>query len=496
MRGEARGVADREPRATDCPFEGPGEVAMARETEASSLGVAHAHLLDYRKLRVGSLRIGCPFERGHTSETSDTAEDPDRSRPYPIRTRRGHHEWMGGVSFDDSMPAAPSRAGRWLIGVAIVLLALNLRVVVASLGVVLGPVRTELGMSAAFAGVLTTLPVLCFAMFGIGSHGVVRRLGLHRSAALVLTMVACGLALRAVAGSSVLFMGCTAISLAGAAIGNVILPPLVKVHFPDRLALISSLYGAAIMVGASLGSLATVPLSDAFGDWRAGLGSWAVLAGASLLPWLMSLRHDVRADPVGTRRIDVGRVLRSRLAWAMALCFGTQSAGAYAQFGWFPEILVDAGHSDAYAGLMLALLSAIGIPLTLGLPWLMHLAGDRPVLPWAFAALTAAGWLGVLFFPTAATWLWAVLLGAGGGAFTWTLTMIGRRSRTPAGTTTLSVATQGLGYLIAGIGPLGTGVLHDATGSWTVPILALTLLAGCIGIFGSIVARPRMFEDT
>lgn len=393
-------------------------------------------------------------------------------------------------------PPSPTTGGRLLVGTAIVLLALNLRAAVGSLGVVLGPVRDDLAMSTAVAGIVTTVPVVCFAVFGVGAHGVVKGLGLHRTAALVLAMITAGLVLRAMVDSTALFMVFTTMALAGAAMGNIILPPLVKVHFPDRIGLMSALYGAALMGGATLGSVSTVPLSDALGGWRQGLGLWAALSFAALLPWLAFLRHDVRADPTGSERLAMRDMVRSPLAWAMVALFGAQSAGAYAQFGWFPEILTDAGLSDARAGAMLGLLSGIGIPLTLGLPWLMRIVGERPLLPVAFAALTAGGWLGVLLAPTTLTWLWAVLLGMGGGAFTWTLTMIGKRARTAAGTTTLSVFTQGPGYLIGGIGPLGAGVLHDATGSWTAPIVALMALATVIAVAGWFVARPVMLEDT
>ncbi len=133
--------------------------------------------------------------------------------------------------------SAPTTRGRLLVGAAIVLLALNLRVAVGSLGVVLGPVRDDLGISTAVGGILTTVPVICFAVFGVGAHGVVTRLGLHRTAALVLAMITVGLVARAVVDTTALFLVCTVIALAGAAMGNIILPPLVKVHFPDRLAL-------------------------------------------------------------------------------------------------------------------------------------------------------------------------------------------------------------------------------------------------------------------
>jgi CP family cyanate transporter-like MFS transporter len=373
---------------------------------------------------------------------------------------------------------APTLGGRWLVGTAIVLLAFNLRLAVASIGVVLDSVRHD------------------FAVFGVGSAGTVRRLGLHRTAVLVLAMMAAGLVARSVVDDRIVFLACSMIALAGAAVGNVILPPLVKAHFPDRVPLVSSLYGAALMAGASLASVVTVPLSDALGGWREGIAAWAAVAGLAIVPWLLMLRRDVHASPVAQERLPLSRVLRSRLAWAMLLIFGSQSAVAYAQFGWFAQILTDAGVSDTYAGTLLGVISGIGIPLTLALPWLIGRVGDRPYLPWAFGAVTAAGWLGMLVSPAGAPWLWATLLGLGGGTFTWTLTMIARRTRTTAGTAALSVTTQGLGYLIAGLGPFGVGALHDATGSWTVPLIALIALAVPIVVAGTIVARPVMLEDT
>jgi MFS transporter, CP family, cyanate transporter len=375
-------------------------------------------------------------------------------------------------------------------------MAANLRVAVGSIGVVLQSVRSDLGMSVTVGGVLTTLPVVCFALFGVGSAGPVRRLGLHRAAVLVLVLVTVGLVLRALVHNSALFLLCSVVSLAGAAVGNVILPPLVKVHFPDRVPMMSALYGAALMCGAAVASVTTVPLSDAFGGWRAGIGLWAVLSGVALLPWLPMLRQDVPGDGLIHERLSFGNLVHSRLAWAMLLLFASQSAGAYAQFGWFAEMLRDGGVSKGYAGTLLGVISAVGIPVALALPWLLARVGERPLLPWAFSASTVAGWLGVLFAPDSVSWLWAVLLGFGGGAFTWSLTMIARRSRTPAGTTALSVSTQGLGYLIAGLGPFGTGLLHDASGGWSVPIVVLTVLALFIAVFGTIVSRSPQLEDT
>jgi CP family cyanate transporter-like MFS transporter len=400
---------------------------------------------------------------------------------------------MGPVT---SAAPVPTTGGRWLVGAAIILLAANLRLAVASIGVVLESVRDDLAMTATVGGVLTTLPVVCFAVFGVGSAGSVRRLGLHRTAVIVLVLMMVGIATRSVVDNRFVFLLCSGVALAGAAVGNVILPPLVKAHFPDRIPLVSSLYGAALMAGASIASVTTVPLSDALGGWREGIAAWAVVAGLALVPWVLMVRRDVHAAPDPEDRLPLRAIARSRLVWAMLLVFASQSAAAYAQFGWFAEILTDSGVSRAYAGVLLGVISGVGIPLALSLPWLIARAGDHAYLPWGFGVLSAAGWLGLLLAPSSVPWLWAVLLGAGGAAFTWTLTMIARRTRTTAGTAALSVTTQGIGYLIAGLGPFGVGVLHDVSGSWTVPLIALIVLSGFIAIFGTIVARPVMLEDT
>lgn len=412
-------------------------------------------------------------------------------------------EFHGPVS---SPRPGPAPAGGVLVGAAIVLLALNLRILVSSVGVVIGPLREDLEMGATAAGALTTLPVLCFALFGATGAGVVRRVGLDRTALVVLVVSAAGLAARAVVDSPAWFFALSVVSLAACAVGNVALPALAKRHFPHRLPLISALYGAALLGSGALGSFATVPIADALGGWRAGVGAWAVLALAAAVPWIPTLlaarrQRRVEADleaalPTAQVAADrLGGLVRSRLAWACTLCFGAQSAQAYAQFGWFPAILEDAGLSPAAAGAMLGILGAVGIPTTLALPALIARFEHTGVLPWSFGILTAAGWAGVLWAPTAAPWLWATLLGIGGCAFTWVLTMIGRRSRTPDGTAALSGFVQPLGYVLAGLGPFGVGLLHDATGSWTPAVAALGAAALLIGVTGMFVDRERFIED-
>ena len=258
--------------------------------------------------------------------------------------------------------------------------------------------------------------------------------------------------------------------------------------------LVSSLFGAALVAGNTIASGTSVPLAGVLGGWAPALGSWALLAllglGASL-----TLRPARRVPGGQPRRFPTRRLLTSRLAWAMVLLFGCQSATAYAQFGWLPTIFRDGGLSATQAGWMLAIVTGVSLPLTLLLPLLMRVAGHTPWLPIGFALLTISGWLGVLLAPGTAPWLWAGLLGAGSTVFTWVLALLGQKSQTLAGTAALSGFVQSLGYLLAAAGPFGAGWLHDLAGSWTPTLIGLVLLAALTGVVGVSVNRPHLLED-
>lgn len=394
------------------------------------------------------------------------------------------------------MAVSSSSRPHWWLAVAIIALALNLRVAVTSVGVVIEPLRDDLGIGTGLAGVITALPVLCFAVLGALAPRLVQRMGLDRTAATLLAVAAVGLVTRALVDSAALFVVLSIVALGAAGVGNVILPALAKQHLPEHLSSIGAAYGAALLGGAALASAATVPLSDTFGGWRSGIGVWALLALAAAVPWVLLSRRDSTArTDLGPRTIGITTLVRSRSAWIMAAFFGAQSAQAYAQFGWFAQILDEAGLSTASAGAMLGLLAAVGVPITLALPRLIRLTGDRPVLPWVFSLMVTGGWLGVLVAPTAAPWLWAAMLGAGGVAFPWFLTQINRRARTVDGTAALSGFAQSIGYLIASLGPLGVGILHEATGNWDVAVTVLAAAGLLIGILGTLVARPGVIED-
>src|SRR3954464_3299563 len=270
--------------------------------------------------------------------------------------------------------AAPShdthRKGLLLIGVAIVLTGLNLRTAVNSIGPVLEEIEHGLGLSSGMAGVLTSLPVLCFAALGFAGPALSARFrDAHVLAGALLSMTA-GLVLRAVAGSFWLFLVGTVLAMSGGALGNVLLPSLVKRYFPDRTGLMVGAYGTALSAGAAVVSVSTQPIADAVGTengWRWGLGVWAVLALIAGITWLF-----VRASPGVSRASHVAVRMRdlvhSRLAVALTVFFGLQAMQAYVIVGWSAQYLRAAGLSAATAGLLLGVNSIVAIPVNAVVP--------------------------------------------------------------------------------------------------------------------------------
>jgi CP family cyanate transporter-like MFS transporter len=391
-----------------------------------------------------------------------------------------------------SQPA--NRANRLLLVVGVVVLAFNLRPAAVSVGPVLHDISNGLGMTPTAAGVLTSLPVLAFAVFGALAPRIARTVGVHRTSFMALVSVVVGLTLRSLIDSVPLFLLLSVVALAGMATANVLLPSLIKLHFPDRIGLLTSVYTTALAVGLTMASILTVPLSSAFGSWRWGLLAWGVTAAIAAVPWLGLLRND-QALQERPRTVTLGAVARTRLGWAMALCFGLQSLQAYAVFGWFAQLYRDAGFSSTTAGLLLGMITGISIPVAFVAPGLAARMANQTWLFLGLLATYAAGYVGLLVAPAAGAWLWAALVGTGTGVFPVVLTLIGLRARTDGGTAALSGFTQSVGYLVSAVGPFGMGYLYEHTGSWTVPLVCLLVLLVPLAAVAVDVSRPQHIED-
>ncbi|SDE65890.1 MFS transporter [Auraticoccus monumenti] len=398
------------------------------------------------------------------------------------------------MSPTDSAPAW--RRHPWLVLAALVLLALNLRPTAVAVGPVLLTLQDSLGLDGTGSGLLTALPGLCFAVFGLVAPWLARRLGLHRTVVVALLAVLVGQLVRVLVGSPAPFLGASALALAGMAVSNVLLPSLVKLHFPHRVGLVTATYTTALVTGLTLASLVTAPVAAAVGGWRPALAGWAVLALLALPLWLGMVGADRRrpADGVPLPRTSLRQVAGTRRGWVMALFFGVQSMLSYSLFGWLPSIFVGAGFSEVEGGLLLGITTGVSIPLAFLLPtWTAR--NPSPYSAVLVVVLCAvAGLVGLLLVPTVLPWLWAALLAVGTSAFPVFLALVGLRTETAEGTASLSAFSQGVGYLISALGPFVVGLLHDVTGGWTWPVLAMLVMVVPLTVLGLLACRPGTLE--
>lgn len=399
-----------------------------------------------------------------------------------------------GPAAGRTAPSRPPRAALLLLAAGIALAALNLRTAITSVGPVLDEVTAGLGMTAVGAGILTTLPVLCFALFGGLTPVLGRRLGEHHLLVYALVALTVGLAARAAAPEPWMFLALSVVALSGGAVGNVILPALVKEHFPDRVGLMTTVYTTGLALGTTIAAAATVPLEQSTGEWRAALGAYALFGVVAAVPWLLVLRHEpARGD--ASQALGFNQVLRTGLGWQSVLYFGTQSSVAYIMFGWYAQMLRDQGMDAQTAGLALSYLTVLGIPMSLVLPTLLTRTSDQRPFVLAFSAAYLAGVAGLWFAPLSGVWAWTTLVGIGMGSFVFALTAFALRTRTGAGTAALSAVSQSLGYLMGGAGPFLFGLLREVSGGWHAPLLLLAALVVVNLATGLFLGRPRYLED-
>jgi CP family cyanate transporter-like MFS transporter len=398
----------------------------------------------------------------------------------------------------------PLARGRILAFVGIALVALTMRTAVASLSPIVDLVDGDLHLDHLVLSIIGAAPPLIFALSGLVAPLISRWLGLE-GALLVLTLLGgAGHLLRALAPDPGILLLGTVLALLGAGCSNVLLPPIVKRYFPDRIGTMTSLYVTVMSLGATVPPVVAVPIAEASG-WRVSLGVWCLLALVAAAPWVWQLvfrgRHvenlDTEARGIEAAHAGIGpRLFRSKIAWSMALLFATPTISVYAMFAWLPSMATEISAVDAaQAGALLGAFAICGVPAALIVPILA--VRLRSVTPLIFAGLAffLAGYAGFLFAPAAAPLLWSVFLGLGPLVFPLTLTLINLRTRSQVGAVALSGFVQGFGYVIGAAGPLVVGLLRDATGGWTVPIYFLlgTLVLAIPSLV--VLGRPRYVED-
>jgi MFS transporter, CP family, cyanate transporter len=388
------------------------------------------------------------------------------------------------------------RRGLLLVGVAIVLTGFNLRTAVNSIGPVLEEIEQGLGISSGVAGLITSMPLICFALIGFAGPPLAARFRDGHVLAAALLVMTAGLLVRVAVADVAFFLIGTVLTMVGGALGNVLLPSLVKKWFPDRTGLLVGAYSTALAVGGAVAAVSTAPIAEAVGvdGWRWALGIWAVFAFLAALPWLLVPRYP-GAGGSARRAVRLRALTRSRLAWVMAAFFGLQAMEAYVIVGWTAQYLRDEGMSASSAGVLVGVNALIVIPLNAVVPTVaVRQRLQRPMLV-GFVCCYLAGWTGLLLAPLTLTWLWVSLLGVGMGTFSMVLTLIGLRGRTPESVAALSTVSQGWGYALAGAGPLLVGLLRGLTGGYTGMFVIAYGSTAALLVTGWLICRERYVDD-
>ncbi|RZQ60151.1 CynX/NimT family MFS transporter [Amycolatopsis suaedae] len=373
------------------------------------------------------------------------------------------------------------RSGRVLLVWALLVVAANLRPALTGVGPVLDRVQAELGLTPAVAGLLNTLPLLAFAVVSPAVPWLAARWGPERLLTAALVVLTLGIGLRWVA----LFAGTVLIG-AGIAVGNVLLPSLIKRDFPTRIGLLTSAYATVMGGVAAVASGVAVPVSEvAPGGWHTALGCWIVLALVAVALWLPRSRAPRAPGTVRGHRLPWG----SGLAWAVTAFMGLQSLGFYVAVTWLPTVFQDSGVSAAAAGWLLFLFQAVAVLTSLAVAPALRRARDQRGVATVCSAVVLAGYAGLLAVPEWAL-LWSVVLGLGGGAcLVLALAFLSLRAPDPAAAGALSAMAQSVGYLLAAAGPVLFGLLHTAGSGWTAPIVLMCVTAAGQLVVGLVAGR-------
>lgn len=399
---------------------------------------------------------------------------------------------MSSLPSDTTPELDPPRSKNqlmWLIAV-LVFVSMNLRPMLTGLGPVLDSVRQALQLSNTAVGLLITLPVLCFGAVAPAVPRLLPYFSAEKLVTLGMMVLVAGIALRSSFGAPGLFIG-TLIGGLGIGVVMVVLPGLIKLHFPGQASLMMGVYSTALCIGATLSAALAVPLEALPGsNWRWSLAFWLVPAAISIIAWYrVGRRSSQAAAPIRTPA-PPPRLRGSWLAWHVTLYMGTQSTIAYCIFGWMPVILIDRGLSPLNAGFALSLLMLIQIFTSLTAPWIAQHTRDQRGVVIGLSVLMWVGLMGLFFAPIAHVWWYSAIAGLGlGGIFAMSLAFLVLRSPNAQVAAALSGMAQGVGYTIAATGPFLVGWLHEVTDSWNSVAILFIVLMTIATSFGISAAR-------
>lgn len=390
-----------------------------------------------------------------------------------------------------------SRNFHWLLLIGIVLVGANLRAPLTSVGSLVTFIRDDLGISNALAGSLTTLPLIAFAVLSPFAPKIANRIGMEMTVFLSMILLAAGIAIRSSFGVGPLFIGTVFIGLA-IAIGNVLIPGIVKMNFPMRVGVVTGIYAVGMNTFAALASGVSVPISDISGvGWKGSLAFWGILTMIALLVWLPQLRK--KASEKEKAKISAqktGSLWTSPVAWCITLFMGIQSLVFYTMVSWLPGILETHGYTSTGAGWMLSLMQFALIPMTFIVPVIAEKMTDQKLLSGITGLFFIVGIGGVLLGNAYLLPIAVMLIGmACGSAFSLSMMFFSLRTNSGQQAAEMSGMAQSFGYILAACGPVLFGALHDRSGGWTLPLIGLLAVSAVTLIAGTEAGKNRQVTE-
>ncbi|MFC5628665.1 CynX/NimT family MFS transporter [Aliibacillus thermotolerans] len=379
------------------------------------------------------------------------------------------------------------RASYVLLICGILFISFNLRPSITSVGPLVPIIRDSTGMSNGVAGLLTAIPLLSFALFSLIAPKLGIRFGSHVSIFAALIILTGGIFIRSIGITFLIFAG-TALVGIGIAICNVLLPGVIKLNFPQKVGVMTSIYTASMGLFASIGSGVSIPLSESLGlGWQWALAIWSVLTIIALFVWFPQIKRDKHIEKPSKMEWNTNlseSIWASPLAWCVTLFMGFQSFLFYSVITWIPDVLQELGMNLSLAGGMLFLLQLVGIPFSFAAPILADKMTTQKPIVLGICTLYVLGFLGLIFYPTIPIIITAVIfIGiAQGAAISLALTLISLRAKTAKHASLLSGMAQSFGYFLAAIGPILLGILYDIYHTWS-PFLYILLCVSFIILF-------------
>ena len=393
--------------------------------------------------------------------------------------------------------------------VALILVALNLRIAVTTAAALLVPLQEIGALTPAAAVLVPSIPTAIFAVAGLGTPRLAAQLGIERTIRWGMLALTAGLALRVIADPIAIVAG-TVIATGGLAVVNILLPAVVRSRFPGRIGPVTTAYSMSMSLGSAAGAAVAVPVADWLGSPTLGLAAWAIPAAIGLIAWTLVKPKKAETVSHAASDADTGQTARGNDpdpeapkptakrapkpplpagTWLLAGYFAMQSLVSYVVMGYVPAIAIDAGIPAARAGILLGIAMAVGIPGTF---IVVSFVRSAAWLRFGFvlvAVASGSGMLGFLFAPTLAPEVWAALLGLGMCVFPLVLALIAGMGANARETSRVSGLAQSVGYTVATLGPLGAGALRQVSGSWTEVLIIVTVLIALQCTVGLLLTR-------